>query len=264
MSKVILITGTSSGFGRTIAEKLHSERYTVIGTSRNAEKINSDYLTIKLDINDYEASKSEVDQIIKKYGKIDVLVNNAGINITGPTETIKMDDVKRVFDTNFFSQLNLIQTVLPHMRSKKMGLIINITSIAGYLGLPFWSAYCASKASFRVIAESLNIELKKYNVNVVNIAPGDYKTEILNNRRDSYNPSYSPYFQEYEKIIKSVNGKMNHGRDPIEVASLVLKIIKKKKPKINYIVGGFLEKKITLKSLLPDKLFQKIIMKLYS
>ena len=181
-----------------------------------------------------------------------------------PTETMKMVDIKRVFDTNFFSQLNLIQTVLPHMRSKKMGLIINITSIAGYLGLPFWSAYCASKASFRVIAESLNIELKKYNVNVVNIAPGDYKTEILNNRRDSDNPSSSPYFQEYEKIIKSVNGKMNHGRDPIEVANLVLKIIKEKKPKINYLVGGFLEKKITLKSLLPDKLFQKIIIKLYS
>ena len=264
MSKVILITGTSSGFGRTIAEKLHSEGYTVIGTSRNAEKINSDYLTIKLDINNYDASQSEVDKIIKKHGKIDILVNNAGINITGPTETMKINDVKRVFDTNFFSQLNLIQTVLPHMRSKKMGLIINITSIAGYLGLPFWSAYCASKASFRIIAESLNIELKKYNVNVVNIAPGDYKTEILNNRRDSDNPTSSPYFQEYEKIIKSVNAKMNHGRDPIEVANLVLKIIKEKKPKINYLVGGFLEKKIALKSLLPDKIFQKIIMKLYS
>jgi len=120
------------------------------------------------------------------------------------------------------------------------------------------------KLHLELLAESLNIELKKYNVNVVNIAPGDYKTEILNNRRDSNNPSSSPYFQEYEKIIKSVNEKMNHGRDPIEVANLVLKIIKEKKPKINYLVGGFLEKKITLKSLLPDKLFQKIIMKLYS
>ena len=160
MSKVILITGTSSGFGRIIAEKLHSEGYTVIGTSRNPEKIYSDYLTIKLDINDYEASKSEVDEIIKKYGKIDVLVNNAGINITGPSETMKISDIKSVFDTNFFSQLNLIQTVLPHLRSKKKGLIINITSIAGYLGLPFWSAYCASKASFRVIAESFSILFK--------------------------------------------------------------------------------------------------------
>ena len=84
-----------------------------------------------------------------------------------------------VFDTNFFSHLNMIQNVLPHMRANKSGLVINVTSIAGYLGLPFWGAYCASKASFNVIAESLNIELKKFNINVVNIAPGDYKTEIL-------------------------------------------------------------------------------------
>ena len=232
MSKVILITGTSSGFGRTIAEKLHSEGYTVIGTSRNAEKINSNYLTVKLDINNYDASKSEVDKIIKKHGKIDILVNNAGINITGPTETMKMDDVKRVFDTNFFSQLNLIQTVLPYMRSKKMGLIINITSIAGYLGLPFWSAYCASKASFRVIAESLNIELKKYNINVVNIAPGDYKTEISSNRVDKLEGA-SPYLSEYKNVINSVNSKMKHGRDPNEVAELVSKIINEKNAKIN-------------------------------
>ena len=99
-------------------------------------------------------SKSEVDQILNKFGKIDILINNAGINITGPVETIKMHDVKSVFDTNFFSHLNLIQIVLPHMRSNRMGLIINITSIAGYLGLPFWSAYCASKASFVDLAES--------------------------------------------------------------------------------------------------------------
>ena len=263
MGKVILITGTSSGFGRTIAEKLHSEGYAVIGTSRNADKISSDYLTIKLDINDYESSKSEVDQIINKYGKIDVLINNAGINITGPIETIKMDDVKRVFDTNFFSHINMIQNVLPNMRSNKQGLIINITSIAGYLGLPFWGAYCASKSSFNIIAESLNIELKKHNINIVNIAPGDYKTEIASNRVDRVDPN-SPYFKEYKKVIDNVNGKMQHGRDPIEVAELVSKIINKKNPKINYLVGGFLEKKITLKSLFPDKIFQKIIMKLYN
>lgn len=264
MSKVILITGTSSGFGKSIAEKLHSEGYTVIGTSRNADKINSDYQTLNLDINNYVESRIKVDKLVLEHGNIDILINNAGINITGPTEMIKIDDVKKVFETNFFSQLNLIQAVLPHMRSKKNGLIINITSIGGYLGLPFWSAYCASKASFKLIAESLNIELKKFNINVVNIAPGDYKTEILNNRRDSSNPKNSPYYDDYKKIINRVNGKMSHARDPIEVASLVLKIIKENQPKINYLVGGFIEKKITLKSLLPDKFFQKIIMKLYN
>ena len=117
--------------------------------------------------------------------------------------------------------------------------------------------------AFNIIAESLNIELKKHNINIVNIAPGDYKTEIASNRVDRVNPN-SPYFKEYKKVIDNVNGKMQHGRDPIEVAELVSKIINKKNPKINYLVGGFLEKKITLKSLFPDKIFQKIIMKLYN
>ena len=263
MSKVILITGTSSGFGKSIAEKLHSQGYTVIGTSRNTDKINSVFKTMKLDINNYEMSKNLVDNIISSYGKIDILINNAGINITGPIETAKMSDIKKVFDTNFFSHVNMIQKVLPNMRSNKKGLIINITSIAGYLGLPFWGTYCASKSSFNLIAESLNIELKKYNVNVVNIAPGDYKTEISSNRVDKLEGA-SPYFSEYKNVIDNVNSKMKHGRDPNEVAELVSKIINEKNPKINYLVGGLLEKKITLKNLFPDKIFQKIIMKLYN
>ena len=157
----------------------------------------------------------------------------------------------------------MIQNVLPNMRSNNKGLIINITSIAGYLGLPFWGTYCASKSSFNIIAESLNIELKKYNIDVVNIAPGDYKTEISSNRVDRPENA-SPYYDEYINVINSVNSKMEHGRDPNEIAELVSKIINKKNPKINYLVGGFLEKKITLKSLFPDKIFQKIIMKLYN
>ena len=264
MSKVILITGTSSGFGKSIAKKLHSLGHIVIGTSRNADNIKSDYLTMSLNINDYEMSKQLIAEIVSNHGKIDILINNAGINITGPIESMKISDMKKVFETNFFSHLNVIQSVLPGMRLNQSGIIINITSIAGYLGLPFWGAYCASKASFNIIAESLNIELKKFNINVVNIAPGDYKTEILTNRVDSNIANTSPYHKEYSRVINSVNGKMEDGRDPNEVADLVLKIIKQKNPKINYLVGGFLEKKITLKSLFPDKFFQKIIMKLYN
>ena len=264
MSKVILITGTSSGFGKSIAKKLHSLGHIVIGTSRNADNIKSDYLTMSLNINDYEMSKQLIAEIVSNHGIIDILINNAGINITGPLESMEISDMKKVFETNFFSHMNVIQSVLPGMRLNQSGIIINITSIAGYLGLPFWGAYCASKASFNIIAESLNIELKKFNINVVNIAPGDYKTEILSNRVDSNIANTSPYHKEYSRVINSVNGKMEDGRDPNEVADLVLKIIKQKNPKINYLVGGFLEKKITLKSLFPDKFFQKIIMKLYN
>ena len=263
MSKVILITGTSSGFGKLIAQDLHSLGHIVIGTSRSPININSNFTIKKLDINNYKMSELLVEEIINKYGRIDVLINNAGINITGPLEHMDISSIKKVFETNFFSHVNMIQSVLPHMRKRKSGLIINITSIAGYLGLPFWSAYCASKSSFKIIAESLNIELKNHNINIVNIAPGDYKTEILNNLKDLKIDSSSDYYDQYNKVIKSVNKKMEHGRDPKEVSDLVIKVINQKSPKINYIVGGFLEKKITLKSLLPDKLFQKIIIKLY-
>ena len=95
MSKVILITGTSSGFGKSIAEKLHSQGYTVIGTSRNTDKINSVFKTMKLDINNYEMSKNLVDNIIGSYGKIDILINNAGINITGPMKLLRCQILKK-------------------------------------------------------------------------------------------------------------------------------------------------------------------------
>ena len=107
MSKVILITGTSSGFGKSIAQKLHSQGHTVIGTSRNGDKINSIFKTMKLDINNYEMSKSLINKIIESHGRIDILINNAGINITGPIETTDMSDLKKLFDTNFFSHINL-------------------------------------------------------------------------------------------------------------------------------------------------------------
>ena len=129
MSKVILITGTSSGFGKSIAKKLHSLGHIVIGTSRNADNIKSDYLTMSLNINDYEMSKQLIAEIVSNHGKIDILINNAGINITGPLELMEISDMKKVFETNFFSHLNVIQSVLPGMRLNRSGIIINITQV---------------------------------------------------------------------------------------------------------------------------------------
>ena len=268
--KTALITGASKGIGAGLAKVLATEGCNLHLAARDgsAMQILSNELKKSFDISvkvhqaDLSSSKS-MHELDVNAGEYDILINNAGINITGPIETANMSDIKKVFDTNFFSHVNMIQKVLPNMRSNKKGLIINITSIAGYLGLPYWGTYCASKSSFNLIAESLNIELKKYNINVVNIAPGDYKTEISSNRVDKLEGA-SPYLSEYKNVINSVNSKMKHGRDPNEVAELVSKIINEKNPKINYLVGGLLEKKITLKNLFPDKIFQKIIMKLYN
>ena len=257
MSKVVLITGASSGLGRSIAEKLSNHNFIVYGTSRNPKEIDAKYKLLKFDITQYEDAERITDYLISKHGKIDILINNAGISITGPVESSEMSDIKNLYDTNFFGQINLIQKVVPHMRKNMSGLIINITSIAGYLGLPFQSIYCASKAS-------LNMELKNFNVKVVNQAPGDYKTEIIDNRRDTILDNNSPYNPEYSSFTKAITrGMSKKGNDPREIADMVFKIINSKNPKIHYLSGKFIQKLVTLKEFIPDMIFEKIVMKMY-
>ena len=264
MSKVVLITGASSGLGRSIAKKLSNHNFIVYGTSRNPKEIDAKYKLLKFDITEYQDAETITDYLISKHGKIDILINNAGISITGPVESSEMDNIKNLFDTNFFGHINLIQNVVPHMRKNMSGLIINITSIAGYLGLPFQSIYCASKASLNLLGESLNMELKNFNVKVVNLAPGDYKTEIIDNRRDSILDNNSPYNPEYSSFTRAITrGMSKKGNDPREIADMVFKIINSKNPKIHYLSGKFIQKLVTLKEFIPDMIFEKIVMKMY-
>jgi len=266
MNKVVLITGASSGFGRVIAEKLSNEGNIVYGTSRNPKKYPKPkkYKLLKFDITSFDESKNLVDKIITESKKIDVLINNAGIGFTGPIEEILIKDVKKVFDTNFFGHIDVIQSVLPIMRENKSGLIINITSIAGYNGVPFVSVYCASKASMEYLGESLNMELDKFGIRVVNIAPGDYKTEIINNRYDSEIKKESPYYDVYKTLIEQWTSSMKKSRNPVEVANLVYKIVKTKNPRIHYVIGPLLQRfSIILKKIIPEKFYQKLLMNHY-
>ena len=178
MSKVILITGTSSGFGRTIAEKLHSEGYTVIGTSRNAEKIYSDYLTIKLDINNYDASMFEVDKIIKKHGKIDILVNYAGIKKDNLLMRMEKSDFDSVINTNLSSVFNLTKASIKTFLKQRNGSIINISSVVGVKGNAGQSNYSASKAGIIGFSKSIALELGSRNIRSNVIAPGFIETDM--------------------------------------------------------------------------------------
>ena len=150
------------------------------------------------------------------------------------------------------------------MRNNNSGLIINITSIAGFHGVPFVSTYCASKASMEFLGEALNMEVKKFGIRVVNIAPGDYNTEIKLNRQDTVLSKNSPYYKTYKSLINEWALNMNNSRDPIELANLVSKIIKNKNPKIHYVIGPFLQKiSIILKKVLPEKMYERLLMNHY-
>ncbi|MBU2526717.1 MAG: SDR family oxidoreductase [Bacteroidetes bacterium] len=262
--KVVFITGASSGIGLAIAHHLHQKGYKVFGTSRNPEKIKQDipFTLLSLDVNDTESISQAVETLLKQTGRIDVLINNAGKGIAGPLEEIPEAEMKAVFDTNFFGPIRMIKAVLPSMRSQKKGLVINITSIAGYMGLPFRGVYSATKGALALVTESINMECRQHGIRFVNIAPGDFATNIASGRYHVPLQDYSPYRKGYQTSLEMMNTHVDAGGDPSDVAKMVHKIIENKNPKINYKAAVFTEKMgIVLKRLLPDNVYEKMLMK---
>tara|TARA_Y100000590_G_C15678260_1_gene998823 strand:+ start:230 stop:1027 length:798 start_codon:yes stop_codon:yes gene_type:complete len=265
MYKVVLITGGSSGIGKAIGEYLTTKGYVVYGTSRDKSKYpNSKFKLLTLDVTNNDHIRSSVKYVVEKEGRLDVLVNNAGVGITGPLEEIPEEEIHKHFRTNFHGPINMIKSVLPTMRDQKKGLIINITSIAGYVGSPYRSVYSAGKAALDMISETLNMETKEFNINVVSLAPGDYLTNIPKGRYHSPIKENSPYQESYKKGLDIMNKHIDSGADPKIIGHLVYKILNTKKPKKKYLSGSFIESLAPfLKFILPQRLFEYIVMKNY-
>ena len=161
MSKVVLITGASSGIGKSISLYLNNRGFKVYGTCRDPKKYSiNEYELLKCDINSVKEIEETVNYVLKKENKIDVLINNAGVGVTGPLEETSSDDIKKAFKTNLFGPIEIIKKCIPSMRNEKKGLIINITSILAYFGTPFRGVYSATKSSLEIIGEVFNMELK--------------------------------------------------------------------------------------------------------
>ncbi len=263
-NKVILITGASSGIGKSIAEYLLGKNYKVYGTSRNPSNYDSKINLLPLDVRNKDSIYECIRYIIEKEGRIDVLINNAGVGITGPLEEIPTEEIRNNFETNLFGPIELMKAVLPYMRAQKSGLIINITSIAGYMGLPFRSVYSSSKGALELITESLRMEVKFFGIEITNVAPGDFATDIASRRFHAPVIENSAYKEIYGKQLQTMNTHVSRGSNPIEMAQAIEKIIQTKNPKIHYKVGAFMQKfSILLKRILPDKVYEKMLMKHY-
>lgn len=266
MSKqVVLITGASSGIGKSIGVFLVQKGYLVYGTSRNPKENEIDGIRfLKLDVTQPESIALAVQGLIKKEGQIDYLINNAGMGITGPLEETPDHEIKKVFDTNYFGALRVIKAVLPHMRSKQNGFIINITSIAGYMGLPFRGIYSATKGALELTTEAYRMELKAFNIKMTNIAPGDFATNIAAGRYHAPVIAGSPYEKKYKETLALMDEHVDKGQDPILMAKKVYAVMQEKNPTIHYKVGDWLQKfSIALKHILPDKWYEKMLMKHY-
>ena len=266
MSKVVLITGGSSGIGKSVGEYLTNKGFIVYGTSRFPENYSdSKFPIIKLDVTQQDSISSCVSELISKAGQIDVLINNAGVGITGPLEEVPTIEMKRNFETNLFGPINMINAVLPSMRSQNSGLILNITSIAGYMGLPFRGVYSASKGALELITESYRMELKSFNIKMSNIAPGDFATNIAAGRYHAPLLENSPYKVAYGTTLDMMDSHVDSGKNPLLMAQVVHKIITSKNPKIHYKVGAFLQKfSVVLKRILPDMWYEKLLCRFYN
>ncbi len=240
MSKTILITGASSGFGRDTAETLHCAGHTVYASMRGVQGKNRDAAealrklgvkTMELDVSDDASVKAGVENVLADAGKIDVLVNNAGIASAGVTEAFTTEQAKAIFDTNVIGLLRVTRAVLPSMRRRHDGLIINIGSILGRVTFPFIGIYGASKFAVEALTDSLRYEVSQLGVEVVEVQPSGYPTNFFTNMQSPASTEVTKAYGEVGEIpdamVKTLMASLE-GKDapnPHAVGEAVAKLV---------------------------------------
>ncbi len=264
MSKIILVTGGSSGLGAAICEHLASKGHKVYGTSRNNINTTSTFTMINMDVCDRISIQSALTTILDKEGRLDVVINNAGLGMAAPLEEATHKDIEKLFSTNFTGVINVMQTVLPQLRKQRNGLIINITSIAAEISLPYRGLYCASKAAVEKITEAMRMEIKDFGIQACTFQAGDIKTNINSNRLTAEISKDSAYFNQFQRINSEIHSDVNNAVEPKFYATKIEKIINSKSIKRTYVAGKFIQRLSRfLSRVLPGTWFEKIILNHY-
>lgn len=259
MSKVVLVTGSSSGIGLAIANSLSKKGYTVYGSSRSVPD-NIHFNVIKLDVTDDENIKEAIKYIYEKSGRIDILINNAGVGSWGTFEKTPMTDIKKSFDVNCFGVIRVSQEVIPIMRAQNYGRIINISTLGSTMGLPFRAFYSASKGAMDLATEALRLEVEKFGIQACTIHPGDVKTNIADHRIVSADFEGKIYGEVLNSAFQTMEESVTHGKNPEVFGPLIDKIIKSKKIRRNYYIGSLKEKLgHKLKKFLPYYIYEWIL-----
>ena len=260
INMVVFITGISSGFGLETAKLLSQEGHTVYGTVRREVEPLPEVHYLQLEVRDSEAVKKAVNEIVEKEGRIDVLVNNAGMGIGGPLEFATEEEIRLQMDTNFMGLVHCVDAVLPHMREQGSGKIIALSSIGGLMGLPFQGFYSASKFAIEGYCEALRLEVKQQGIKVVVLRPGDFRTGFTGSRKKVSDEEALLSYPIYKTAIEKVEHDENGGLKPIVLARKISQIIQKKNPRNGYVVASFEQKlSVLLKRILPAKWFARIL-----
>lgn len=265
--KVVLITGTAYGIGKSTAELLIDKGHIVYGGDILVEE--NLYLNdiggtaLEMDVTNQEHIDKAINQIISEQGRVDVLVNNAGLGVYGAIEDVSMEDIYYQYDVNLFGLARVTKAVLPYMREEESGLIINISSVLGETYGPLAGWYLSTKHALEGWSDALRVELKEFDIDVVVVQPGAINTNFSNVTKtyiDKYREN-SAYQHLYgEPITDTGNEVLSNQSDPIVIAKVINKAMNARNPKTRYAAGAYSKIGIFLRKIMTDKMFDRFIL----
>jgi NAD(P)-dependent dehydrogenase (short-subunit alcohol dehydrogenase family) len=264
---VAVVTGSSSGIGYETVLALARNGFTTFATIRNLGKAGQIELVaskeklpihvVQLDVTDDASVQNAIQEVMKKAGRIDVVVNNAAYGLTGAFEDLSIEEIKTQYETNFYGVIRVTQAILPIMRKQGSGRIVNISSGAGRFGYPGGSAYVSTKFALEGLSESMAYELEPFGIKVVLVEPGVIRTNFGSSMilaKRAQNPS-SPYSQMMQRMGASVEQLQKNASDPDLVANIVLQAVTSQNPELRYLAGKDVEAWVESKRNLSDAEF---------
>ena len=252
---VALVTGSSSGIGAAIALQLRRDGYRVFGGSRRAEGP-AGVEALPLDVCSDASVRACIDTVVERTGRLDVLVNNAGLLIAGAIEELTLDQARAQFETNFFGVARTVLAALPHMRKQRSGKIVTMSSLAGLVPVPFWGYYNASKFAVEGYCETLRAELKPFGIAVAMVEPGAIRTSLFAQPQGAKMDAYTPW---RDRALKTMSGFEAKAPPPEVVARAVSKIVANAHPPLRTLVTGEAHAFTTLRRLLSAGLFESAV-----
>ena len=268
MSKTVLVTGSSSGIGKAAAEQFRKRGWNVLATMRSPESASdwagqSGVKLARLDVLDRASIKDAIGVAVDSFGGIDAIVNNAGYGLVGPFEASTDDQIHRQFDTNVFGLMNVCREIIPHFRAKKDGIIINVASMGGRITFPLYSLYHGTKWAVEGFSESLQYELRPFNIKVKIIEPGPIKTDFYDRSMDVMSdPELKVYDDYVSRAMPNMQKAGETAPGPDSVASVIYRAATDGAWKMRYSANSALI--LSLRRLLPDTLFQAFVRKAVS
>ena len=272
LQKSVLITGASSGIGKATAKKLLADGYSVYAAARRVEQMRdleeSGATALKMDVTKEEDLVAGVERINVEQDGVDILINNAGFGLYGAMEDIPLDEARYQFEVNLFGLARLTQLVLPHMRDRRAGKIVNVSSMGGKIYTPLGSWYHATKFALEGWSDCLRFELKDFGIDVIVIEPVAIRTEFgdvafgpaLEHSRST---AYSGIVNKMLEMRDRIEGNRSRGSPPSVIADTIARAIKVKRPKTRYAAGQYAKPLLLLRRLLSDRMFDRLIARMF-